>query len=314
MSHKIVHDGRRKRAAPIMISDKQTEVSVVIACYNGEATIAETLDALVSQEWNGGWEIILSDNGSTDFSVKIFQKIADAHPEIPMRVVDASQRSGKPHALNTAVQVAFGQSVVFCDADDVVAPGWLSAMASALRNHDFVAARMDLQKLNVDWVYQSRKNAQEKELPKIAYPPYLYHAGGGTIGFRKAVFERVGDFDHSLAYLEDTDFCFRAQLAGFKIQYLPEAVIYIRFRSDLKAIFYQAYNYAKYNVILSNRYKSYGTAAKGRWRHFLLAWISLIKAYVRPRYDMASKAIFKRKLGWQTGLLVGVLQNRCSLP
>lgn len=297
-----------------MNDNKQTEVSVIIACYNGEATIEETLEALVRQDWDGGWEIILSDNGSTDLSVEIFQKIAKVHPEIRMRVVNASQRPGKPHALNTAVRAALGQALVFCDADDVVAPGWLSAMAIALKVHDFVAARIDLRKLNEDWVYQSRKNIQEKELPRIAYPPYLYHAAGGTIGFRKEVFERVGDFDHSLAFLEDTDFCFRAQLAGFRIHYLPEAVVYYRFRSDLDKIFYQAYGYAKYNVILSKRYKKYGPVPKGRWRRFLKGWISIIKTYGRPRQDMASEAKFKRKLGWQTGLLVGVLQNRCPPP
>ena len=297
-----------------MIRKKKTEISVVIACYNGEATIAETLEALVRQEWDGGWEIILSDNGSTDFSVEIFQKIADANPEIPMRVVNASQRPGQPHALNTGVQAAFGQAVVFCDADDVVAPGWLSAMAGALRNHDFVAARMDLQKLNEDWVYQSRINTQQKELPKIAYPPYLYHAGGGTIGFRKAVFEKIGEFDHSLPCLHDTDFCFRAQLAGFKIQYLPEAVICIRFRSDLNAIFWQAYNYARYNVTLSKRYQNYCPARKNRWKRFIAGWISIIKAAFCTRHDMASEAVFKWNLGWHAGLLVGVLQNRCPPP
>lgn len=297
-----------------MISEKQMEISVVIACYNGEATIAETLDALVSQEWDGGWEIILSDNGSTDFSVEIFKKIADAHPEIPMRVVDASQRQGQPHALNTGVKAALGRAIVFCDADDVVAPGWLSAMANALIKHDFVAARMDFHKLNKGWVCQYRINSQEKELPKIPFPPYFYHAGGGTIGFQRAVFEKIGEFDHSLPILHDTDFCLRAQLAGFKIHYVPEALIYIRLRSDLHAIFWQAYNYAKYGVTLSKRYKNYDPAAKGRWRHSVQAWISLIKAYVCPRYDMASKARFKWKLGWQTGLLVGVLQNRCPPP
>lgn len=297
-----------------MISEKQMEISVVIACYNGEATISETLEALVEQQWNGAWEIILSDNGSTDFSVELFQKIAKAHSEIQMRIVDASQRPGQPHALNMGVKAAHGQAVVFCDADDVVAPGWLSAMAGALRNHNFVAARMDLQRLNKDWMLETGKNIQEKKLGKIPYPPYLYHAGGGTIGFRKAVFEKVGEFDHSLPYLHDTDFCFRVQMAGFKIQYVPEAVISIRYRSDLDKIFCQAYNYAKYNVILSKRYKNYGAPAEGRWQRFLSGWKYIIISYFRKCHDMASKARFKYKLGWQMGLLVGALENRCPPP
>jgi glycosyltransferase involved in cell wall biosynthesis len=299
----------------IMNNEKQMDLSVVIPCYNGKATIEETLDALVKQKFDGAWEIILADNGSTDFSVEIFQKIADAHPEIPMCVVDASQRKGQPHALNTGVKAALGRAIVFCDADDVVAPGWLSAMANALKKHDFVAARMDFYKLNKGWVCQYRINAQEKELPKIDYPPYFYHAGGGTIGFRKSVFEKIGEFDQSLPILHDTDFCFRAQLAGFKIHYVPKALIYIRLRSDLHAIFWQAYNYARYNVTLSKRYKNYGPAAKGRIKRFIAGWISIIKTCFNPGYDiMASEAVLRWSLGWQVGLFVGALENRLPPP
>lgn len=297
-----------------MDNEKQIEITVVIPCYNGEVTLAETLDGLVAQQWDGVWEILLSDNRSTDRSVAIFREYAVGNPHIPMRVVDASQRKGQPHALNTGVYSAKGLSVLFCDADDVPAPGWLSAMATALREYDFVASRMDLRTLNSDWVFQSRRNAQESELPKISYPPYLYHAGGGTVGFRKKVFETVGEFDHSLPCLHDTDFCFRAQQAGYQIHYEADAVMCIRFRADMDAIYRQAYNYAKYNVIVSKRYKAHGPPPKGRWGRFIKAWRSLWRTYRRPGKDMAEMARFQWKLGWQMGLLAGILQNRCPPP
>jgi glycosyltransferase involved in cell wall biosynthesis len=289
-------------------------ISVIIACYNAEKTLSETLEALCTQEWDGTWEIILSDNRCTDGSVDIFQGFARRYPQIAMRLVDASAIKGQPHAMNVAIHAARGKSVLFCDADDVVAPGWLAAMGGALQKHEFVAARMDLRRLNEAWVSDYRRNKQELELEKLGYPPFLHHAGGGTFGFHKSVFDRVGEFDHNLPCLMDTDFCIRAQLAGFELHYVPDAVIYIRSRSDLRGIYLQAYNYAKYNLILSKRYRAFGRPAPRRWVRFFRRWISLAKVYSRPRSDMVTKARARRTLGWTMGLTAGILTERYPPP
>lgn len=296
------------------LSAEEILITVIIACYNAEKTLSETLEALCSQAWKGTWEIILSDNRCTDGSVRIFEDFARRYPHIVMRVIDASAKKGKPHALNVAIHAAQGKSVLFCDADDVVAPGWLAAMDAALREHEFVAARMEMRRLNEAWITDYRRNKQEFDLPKIAYPPYLHHAGGGTLGFRKSLFDRVGEFDHSLTSLEDTDYCFRAQLAGFELCYVPDAVISIRARSDLRGIYVQAYNYAKYNLILSKRYRRFGQPAPRRWRRFLERWILIAKLYSRPRPDAGAKARARRALGWAMGLTAGILTERYPPP
>ena len=83
-----------------------TEISVIVASRNAAATIAETLEGLSAQEWDGAWEIVLADNGSTDDTVAIFREHAGRHPGIPMRLVDAGQRRGKSHALNVGIRAA----------------------------------------------------------------------------------------------------------------------------------------------------------------------------------------------------------------
>ena len=236
---------------------------MVIACFNGERTFVETLDGLVVQEWDRPWEIILADNGSTDRTAAIFEDYARRHPDLPMRLVDASACKGKSHALNAGIAAARGSRLLFCDADDVPGPGWLRAMAEALETCDMVACRIDFAKLNPDWLRDYRTNSQINGLTRLPYPPYVYHAGGGTIGFRRSVFEATGTFDPAFRYFEDTEFCVRAQMQGFEIHYLPDAVIHVRLRPDLKSIYRQAYNYGKYNVLLSKTYKGHGPRPKG---------------------------------------------------
>lgn len=289
-------------------------LSVIICCYNGELTLVDTLEALSNQKWAGSWEVILSDNGSTDQSVATFQDFATHHPVVPMRVVDASAKRGTPYARNVGVREASGSSILFCDADDVVGTDWLSTMAAALERYDFVAARLDLKKLNPQWIADVRRNSQEFELPRAPYPPYLHHAGGGTMGFRKTVFERIGGFDESLARLQDTDFCFRAQLIGVDLHFVPEAVVYVRARSDVGAIYRQAYNQARYSLVLSKRYGEYGPPKPKRWRRFLRRWIQVGPHVLRFSQDASSRARAGRHIGWTVGLTVGIIQQRHPPP
>ena len=57
-------------------------LSVIIACRNGAATLAETLEGLAAQRWDRPWEVVLADNGSTDGSVALFEGFARAHAEL----------------------------------------------------------------------------------------------------------------------------------------------------------------------------------------------------------------------------------------
>ena len=48
-----------------------------------------------------------------------------------------------------------------CDADDVIAGGWVRAMGSALDDHEFVTGPLDVDRLNPAWVVESRGRAIE---------------------------------------------------------------------------------------------------------------------------------------------------------
>lgn len=285
------------------------KLSVVIPCYNAGNTIGIQLEALANQNWNELWEVIIVNNRSTDDSMKIAERFRNRFPQ--MRIVDASAKQGRPYAYNVGAAAAQGDSICFCDADDEVAPGWLAAMGEALSKYLFVACRVDIQKLNAPWLYAAiAEHPQEKGLMKIDYPPYLFHAGCGTIGIKRLLHEAIGGFDESFPVLQETDYCFKFQLAGVKMYFVPYAVLHIRFRTKLTEIYRQGREWAEYNVKLYNKYRIlYGKEIQQPWKLYLLKWKKIIKQIprIRGKREIASMIW---ELSWQIGKLQGSIKYR----
>jgi glycosyltransferase involved in cell wall biosynthesis len=282
-------------------------LSVVVPCLNGAATLGIQLEALARQRWPEPWEIVLVDNGSTDGSVALAERYRGRLPSL--RVVDASARAGQAYALNEGVRAAAADAIAFCDADDEVADGWVAALAEALRTHDFVSCRHDPEKLNEPWVAATREAAFAEGLPRLWFPPYSTHAGSGAMGIRRAVHEAVGGFDESMPCLFDTDFSVKAQLAGFELVYVPEAVVHYRYRSTLGGIFGQARRYAEQMARIQRRYKPPGDRVPGQRTWLVEGWRPLLAAlpHVLGRPGRARVAWH---LGWQVGRYVGSVRYR----
>lgn len=284
-------------------------ISVVIACLNGAETLGEALDSLALQRYDEGWEIVLADNGSTDDTRDVFAAFAARRPDLVLRIVDASDRPGKTHALNAGIRAARGDRLLFLDADDTVAPGWLAAMAAALARHDFVAARFDLEALNQPWVLETRTDAQVTGLWRLRHAPHCAHAGGATLGFHRHVFEAVGGFDPEFVALEDIDFCVRASLAGFELTFAPAAAYNCRYRAEPAAIRRQAHGWGRYMALLRRRYDPAAT------RYAPLPWLSLGLEFARLGVWRAARGArplteleacrFNRRLGAALGDLDG---------
>jgi glycosyltransferase involved in cell wall biosynthesis len=299
------------------------DISVIMACYNGAETLGETLDSLTAQVWDGSWEILLCDNGSTDDSAAIFAAHARRHPEVAMRRVDASARRGKVPAINIGLATARGRAFLFCDADDTVAPGWLAAMAGALGRHDFVAASSDPTALNHGWVRTYRTRREEPRLRRLTHAPYCLLAGGGEMGFTRRLYEAVGPFDAAFTVQEDHDFCIRAHLAGFELTFVPEAVCNYRFRDDFRAIYRQAYSYARYRALLRKRYAPSPLLSPAPWLGLAQRIVRLSGARVaaevrrlrggRPRPPL-ERAQFNARLGQALGEAAGAIAFRVPPP
>ncbi len=301
-----------------------TDVSVIIACYNSATTIRETLEAIVAQEWDRPWEIILADNGSTDATVAIFHEVAAEHPGRAMRSIDASAEKGKAFAMNLVVPQAAGRAIIMADSDDVVAPGWLAAMGGALDSAEIVGAASDYRRLNTDWVLEyrmpdpaSRDRIQERYV--TGYQPGLPFVSGHCMGFTRALFDVLGGFDTSYTVADDIDFSFRAQLAGHEIVMVPAAVVHYRYRDTIASIRRQAFFYAKDQVKLCQRFPELALPMRRRWRAFLyrsrkLGRHSAGHVWRREMSDRVVRAKMAWEWGWQQGTVAGMIAFRAPPP
>jgi len=134
--------------------DGLVRLSVVIPCYNAEHTIGDQLEALARQTSPESWEIIVANNRSTDGSVAVINRFRKHMHNL--RLVEASEKQGAGYAMNVGVRAARGELLAFCDADDVVGEGWITAMQSALAVHKFVSGPHEVARLNSSALQQNR--------------------------------------------------------------------------------------------------------------------------------------------------------------
>lgn len=235
-------------------------ISVVIPSRFSLPLLREQLEALVWQRCEEDFEVVVADNTDSESDhlelAAICLEFVDRLPAL--RLVDARSGSGAAFARNAGVAKSIGDKLAFLDADDVAAPGWLAAMAAALDEHDFVASRWDIERLNAPEVRASRKNTQATGPAKYNTPDYLDHCGGCGMGVSRAAFEAVGGFDPTFRLLEDTDISWRLQLAGYPLHFAADAVVHIRYRPTTRSSFRQSFGYGVYNSLLHKRFRKHG--------------------------------------------------------
>ncbi|NEQ65706.1 MAG: glycosyltransferase [Symploca sp. SIO2D2] len=274
------------------------KLSVIIPCFNVADSIAVQLEALVNQNWSESWEVIIANNGSTDNTLSIAQQYQEKLPNL--RIVDANDGQGPSFARNAGALAATGEALAFCDADDEVCPGWVAAMGEALSKYDFVAGCLKYEKLNEPWQLSGlRKQMQEGLIPHRA-PPALEYAQSCNIGIKRSLHLAIGGFDQSLLITEDTEYCWRAQLAGIKLHFIPEAMVEYRHRRNLADIYRQARDYSQHSILLRQRYEDWSQLRKLKF--IWGGWKQVLMHFVRIR-NKGGLAAFIWSVGWKVGQL-----------
>lgn len=289
------------------------KISVIIPCAHSIDDLPVQLDALTRQDWNGEWEVIISDNGPTEGLTELIERYRQTIPGLC--VIDSSDTAGASHARNIAAKVASSDYLLFCDADDMVADNWVAAMAAALEENDFVASRLLVEHINEPWVVQSRPMIMETQREGLLdFLRYLPWAGAGTLGIKRSIFLAAGGFDEDLPALEDVDFCWRVQLAGTKLVFAREAEIHYRLRSDFGGIYRQAAFYAQHQVFVLKKFGPHGLLRPPfSWRAFLRGpqgWAALAKRFPQAMRRPQEKGAWLWNFGWRVGLLKGSLKYR----
>lgn len=108
-------------------------VSVIVPCYNGEAYLRECLDSILTPPPACSVEVICVNDGSTDGSLDLMRRYAEAHPEVT--VLD-KPNGGQSSARNLGMRHARGEYINFIDCDDYLKPGALDTLFQQARAQD----------------------------------------------------------------------------------------------------------------------------------------------------------------------------------
>ena len=227
------------------------DVSVIVPVFNAGGLLREQVLALSEQDTPLHWELILTDNGSTDGSTEAVRDLA--HHFAHFREVDASARQGPAFARNSGAGVALGTILMFCDADDVADPLWLHELWRATREHHFVGGRLALDRLNHSDSIAWRRPLQDTSLPHYYGCDY---SASSNLGVSAELFRSLDGFDESFpsAAFEDVDLSLRAHRAGVTPAFCGQAVMHYRLREDLPATLRQAQTYGASSRLLFERH------------------------------------------------------------
>jgi GT2 family glycosyltransferase len=209
-------------------------VTVVVPNWNGERFLSTCLGSLRRQTY-GDFETVLVDNGSSDGSVAF---VEENFPEV--RIVRLPHNGGFTAAVNAGIGASEAEYVVLLNNDTEVEQRWLEALVRAADEHP--EAGLFASKL-VDFRDRRLLDGAGDALRKTGLP---YRIGHGEIDrgqfeeealvfgacaagalYRRRLFDEVGVFDGDFfSNCEDGDLSFRAQLAGYRCLYVPDAVVY----------------------------------------------------------------------------------------
>jgi glycosyltransferase involved in cell wall biosynthesis len=277
-------------------------VSVVIPAYNCADLLDRALAALDAQSYDGEWEVVVGDNGSRDHTPEVVTRWHQRG--LAVRLVDASARRGPAAARNIAGEAAVGDALLFTDADDEVAAGWLAAMESALQDADVVAGALDFRSLN----------GLGQAVAKNPWPlqfRYLPAGLGANLAIRTGPFRALGGFDEALTVGEDIDLCWRLQHEGRRFGYAEPALVHKRERESPAHQRRQSFAYGRGDPLLYRRHREHGMPrALGLT---IKTWLWLL-ANVVTIASTRRRTVWSRVLFLRLGRLAGSVEQRVFYP
>ena len=244
---------------------------MIVPAHNEERHLGEQLNALLAQPWPGDWEVIVVDNRSTDGTAELVERYAILDSRVSL--VRADERADKSYAMNVAVGHASADVIAFCDADDVVAQGWLEAMAQGLAHGEVVTGPNELDALNPAWLAESRGRSSDE--PTGTFFGIFPFVRGNNFGVRKATWFLLDGMSEAYHPVEDIEFSLRCWLNDIEVVGLPTAVVHYRYRSAARVLWRQGFAYGSHRPVIARLLKEAGKPTPPRFSGWK-SWIMLV--------------------------------------
>jgi GT2 family glycosyltransferase len=240
VEHVADHPGNYRVRYTISSSDK---VSIVIPTRDHADDLERCVRSIVEKSTYPNYEIVLLDNGSTDSEALAVLAAWERRDPQRIRVVRYDVPFNFSHINNYAARRTSGRFLLFLNNDtEVVTPDWIEALVEQAQRPPIGAvgalllyADETIQHAGVVLRIGGIAGHGHRFLPADT-PGYYYTVKtvnnfsavtGACVMIRRDVFDAVGGFDEGLAVaFNDVDLCLRIREHGFRIVYVPHAVLY----------------------------------------------------------------------------------------
>jgi len=228
------------------LRDDAPSVSIIIVNWNGEEYLHDCFHALKAQSFKD-FEVIFVDNGSSDNSVTVTNQLA-SELALPVNVVELTTNTGFAGGNNKGLRYCSGNNIALLNNDTVVSEDWLNSLVQAMDAHPevgicaslLIVAGTDIVDSAGDCLGSSLrayKRGEGLSASLFATEEYVFGACAGAALYRKTMIDEIGLFDDDFFLIfEDADLNFRAQLAGWKCLYVPEARVQHKVSASIKKI------------------------------------------------------------------------------
>lgn len=209
-SHKLAIIFKKSLLVPVRknpLNDNCPLVSVVIPLYNQKIYLPEAVESVINQSYPK-WELIIVNDGSTDDSLAAAHYLAKKYQNYSVRILNHDNK-GKGFTRNRGIRESSGKYICVLDADDMLAPTYLSEAVNILnKSHDTGwVTPLTLQFGEANQIFY-HFDFDLCEMLKICPSPV-------TSIFRRSLWEEVKEFDETMIDREDWEFWIKAAECGW---------------------------------------------------------------------------------------------------
>lgn len=220
-------------------------MSIIIPTFNGASRIDNCLDALLKQQTvDRDVEILVVNDGSTDNTADMVTRYSG------IRLVSQAN-AGPAAARNRGASEARGTIILFTDDDCVPLSNWLDAMIKPFDDPEVVGAK---------GVYRTRQKSLVARFVQVEYEDrYRMMADLDSIdfidtysaAFRRDRFLEMTGYDTSfpVACAEDVELSYRMSARGWKMKFVPAAIVYHTHPDTLWQYLKKKYKFAFWRVL-----------------------------------------------------------------
>jgi GT2 family glycosyltransferase len=279
------------------VTTESLSISIIIPHLNGKHHLDDCLGSLRCQTFTG-FEVIIVDNGSTDGSQAY---IKTSYPEV--RLLELNKNLGFTGACNAGYNISKGDLIVLLNNDTEVDAHWLETLtnsfervpeAGSVASKMLLFDRRDLIHTAGDYYrvdgIPGNRGIWQQDTGQYDNEIFVFSACGGAAAYRRTMLEEIGFLDEDFFFsCEDIDLAWRINLAGYKVLYNPQAVVYHKLKASAGSGSLSSYfDGRNFLFIIWKNYPA--SLLRKYWRKILRAQIKISRDALRSWRGEAARA------------------------